>query len=99
MLFCVCVPASYTGSSSDEDETNPREKQQKNSKGQSDFCVKNIEHNAFGRREIEIAEQGRLRIKHRRFEFMVFVCECACMCLCERERERENERLLVLFWV
>jgi len=50
--------SSYTGSSSDEDEeVNPRDKPQKNSKGFTDFCVKNIEHAAFGRREIEIAEQ------------------------------------------
>ncbi|XP_064633888.1 S-adenosylhomocysteine hydrolase-like protein 1 isoform X1 [Lineus longissimus] len=49
--------ASYTGSSSDEDDVNPREKDQKNSKGFSDFCVKNIEQHAYGRREIEIAEQ------------------------------------------
>ncbi|KAK7496170.1 hypothetical protein BaRGS_00012580, partial [Batillaria attramentaria] len=49
--------SSYTGSSSDEDDISPREKQQKNSKGSGDFCVKNIEHGAFGRREIEIAEQ------------------------------------------
>ncbi|XP_076448238.1 putative adenosylhomocysteinase 3 [Babylonia areolata] len=49
--------SSYTGSSSDEDDVNPRDKQQKNSKGSGDFCVKNIDHNAFGRREIEIAEQ------------------------------------------
>ncbi|KAL3196830.1 hypothetical protein MRX96_045064 [Rhipicephalus microplus] len=33
------------------------EKVQKNSKGFSDFCVKNISQAAFGRREIEIAEQ------------------------------------------
>ncbi len=31
---------------------------QKNSKGFSDFGVRNIEQAAFGRREIEIAEQG-----------------------------------------
>ncbi|KAH3845716.1 hypothetical protein DPMN_087999, partial [Dreissena polymorpha] len=50
--------ASYTGSSSDEeDDVNPREKQQQNTKGFTDFCVKNIDHAAFGRREIEIAEQ------------------------------------------
>ncbi|WAR25219.1 SAHH3-like protein [Mya arenaria] len=50
--------SSYTGSSSEEeDEANPRDKQQKNSKGSTDFCVKNIDHAAFGRREIEIAEQ------------------------------------------
>lgn len=49
--------ASYTGSSSDEEDVSPREKVQKNSKGQSDFCVRNIAQAAFGRREIEIAEQ------------------------------------------
>lgn len=31
---------------------------QRNSKGSTDFCVKNIDNAAFGRREIEIAEQG-----------------------------------------
>lgn len=49
--------ASYTDSS--DDETSPRDKQQKNSKGSSDFCVKNIKQAEFGRREIEIAEQGK----------------------------------------
>ncbi|XP_035536763.1 putative adenosylhomocysteinase 3 [Morone saxatilis] len=38
--------ASYTDSS--DDETSPRDKQQKNSKGNGDFCIKNIKH--FGRR-------------------------------------------------
>ena len=33
---------------------------QKNSSGGSDFCVKNIKLADFGRREIEIAEQGKL---------------------------------------
>lgn len=32
---------------------------QKNSAGNSDFCVRNINQFAFGRREIEIAEQGK----------------------------------------
>ncbi|XP_065577162.1 S-adenosylhomocysteine hydrolase-like protein 1 isoform X2 [Artemia franciscana] len=50
--------SSYTGSSSDEeDEVPPREKDQKNSKGSSDFCVKNIQLAPVGRKEIEIAEQ------------------------------------------
>uniref|UniRef100_A0A8C7A263 Adenosylhomocysteinase like 2 n=1 Tax=Nothoprocta perdicaria TaxID=30464 RepID=A0A8C7A263_NOTPE len=53
---CTWRPsASYTDSS--DDETSPRDKQQKNSKGSSDFCVKNIKQAEFGRREIEIAEQ------------------------------------------
>lgn len=49
---------SYAGSSCDGDDfTTPREKEQKNSHGSSDFCVRNISQHAFGRREIEIAEQ------------------------------------------
>lgn len=48
--------ASYTDSS--DDETSPRDRAQVNSKGSSDFCVKNIKQAEFGRREIEIAEQG-----------------------------------------
>jgi adenosylhomocysteinase len=48
---------SYTGSSSDDDETTPRERIQKNSKGFSEFCVRRIEQASYGRREIEIAEQ------------------------------------------
>lgn len=52
------VAASCTGSSSDEDDVSPREKVQNNSAGKSDFCVRNINQHAFGRREIEIAEQG-----------------------------------------
>ncbi|KAK2106854.1 S-adenosylhomocysteine hydrolase-like protein 1 [Saguinus oedipus] len=48
--------ASYTDSS--DDEVSPREKQQTNSKGSSNFCVKNIKQAEFGRREIEIAEQA-----------------------------------------
>ncbi|XP_076337842.1 adenosylhomocysteinase-like 1 isoform X2 [Tachypleus tridentatus] len=49
--------ASYTDTSSDDEGLTPREKVQKNSKGFSDFCVKNINQSGFGRREIEIAEQ------------------------------------------
>lgn len=56
VFYPVFPAASYTDSS--DDETSPRDKQQKNSKGSSDFCVKNIKQAEFGRREIEIAEQG-----------------------------------------
>ena len=49
--------ASYTGSSSEEDDVSPREKAQITEKGFTDFCVRNINQHAFGRREIEIAEQ------------------------------------------
>ncbi|XP_041794069.1 S-adenosylhomocysteine hydrolase-like protein 1 isoform X2 [Chelmon rostratus] len=44
-------------SDSSEDESSPRDKSQKTSKGLSDFCIKNIKQAYFGRREIEIAEQ------------------------------------------
>lgn len=54
------ILASYTGSSSEEDDISPREKIQKNSKEGSDFCVRSINQHGFGRREIEIAEQGKL---------------------------------------
>lgn len=53
----LLTAASYTDSS--DDETSPRDKTQVNSKGSSDFCVKNIKQAEFGRREIEIAEQGK----------------------------------------
>lgn len=58
---------SYS-SSSEDDGISPREKTQTNSKGFSDFCVSNINQAAFGRREIEIAEQempGLLLLKKR----------------------------------
>lgn len=45
---------------SSEDETSPRDREQKNSKGSKDFCVKDISQALFGRREIQIAEQGTL---------------------------------------
>ncbi|XP_036346687.1 adenosylhomocysteinase-like 2 [Rhagoletis pomonella] len=54
---CSFSSACYTGSS-DEDTVSPREKKQRNSAGNSDFCVKNItSQHAFGRKEIEIAEK------------------------------------------
>lgn len=43
---------------SSEDELSPQNKEQKNSKGFSDFCIKNIKQADFGRKEIEIAQQG-----------------------------------------
>lgn len=56
-MFVSFLAASYTDSS--DDETSPRDKQQKNSKGNGDFCIKNLKQADFGRREIEIAEQGK----------------------------------------
>ncbi|XP_035216058.1 S-adenosylhomocysteine hydrolase-like protein 1 isoform X4 [Stegodyphus dumicola] len=49
--------SSYCDTSSDDEGKMPRDKHQVNSSGSSDFCVKNIKQSAFGRREIEIAEQ------------------------------------------
>lgn len=50
----------------------PREKRQRNTAGSSDFCVKNINsQQAFGRREIEIAEKempGILALRKRASE-------------------------------
>ena len=54
----VCVAV---GSDSSEDESSPRDKAQKTSKGFSDFCIKNIKQADFGRREIEIAQQGKVK--------------------------------------
>ena len=54
--------ACYTDTSSEDEETstiNPREKQQRTSDGFTDFCVKDVNESSFGRKEIEIAEQGR----------------------------------------
>ncbi|XP_062245563.1 S-adenosylhomocysteine hydrolase-like protein 1 isoform X1 [Platichthys flesus] len=44
-------------SDSSEDESTPKGKVQKTSKGFSDFCIKNIKQAESGRREIEIAQQ------------------------------------------
>ena len=55
----LLLSASYTGSSSDEEEVSPREKAQQNSRGFGDFCVRNINQAAYGRKEIDIAEQGK----------------------------------------
>ena len=38
---------------------SPRDKTQTAADGFSDFCIRNIQQAAFGRREIEIAEQGQ----------------------------------------
>ncbi|XP_056307654.1 adenosylhomocysteinase like 2a isoform X1 [Danio aesculapii] len=40
-----------------EDEVSPRDKQRMNSKGNKDFCIKNIKLADFGRRQIELAEE------------------------------------------
>ncbi|XP_059218219.1 adenosylhomocysteinase-like 2 [Stomoxys calcitrans] len=54
---CSFSSACFTGSS-DEEEISPRDKTQRSTTGFTDFCVKNINAQyAFGRREIDIAEQ------------------------------------------
>lgn len=45
-------------SDTSDDESSPRDKLQKSTKGPSDFCIKNISQADFGRKEIEMAEQG-----------------------------------------
>ncbi|XP_026167059.1 S-adenosylhomocysteine hydrolase-like protein 1 isoform X2 [Mastacembelus armatus] len=42
---------------SSEVEVSPRDTPQRTSKGLSDFCIRNIKHADYGRREIEMAEQ------------------------------------------
>ncbi|XP_063678490.1 S-adenosylhomocysteine hydrolase-like protein 1 [Bolinopsis microptera] len=56
--------SSESGSSDEEEDAkfDPREREQKNSAGQSDFCVRNIKLATFGRREIEIAQESGLNI-------------------------------------
>lgn len=74
LVICLYfAAASYTDSS--DDETSPRDKTQINSKGSADFCVKNIKQAEFGRREIEIAEQGKTQRPERpqHFVLMPFV--------------------------
>ncbi|XP_069557938.1 S-adenosylhomocysteine hydrolase-like protein 1 isoform X1 [Brachyistius frenatus] len=44
-------------SDSSENESSPKDKLQKTTKGLSDFCIKNIKRADFGRRQIEIAQQ------------------------------------------
>lgn len=54
---------------------SPREKIQTTEKGFTDFCVRNINQHAFGRREIEIAEQempGIMALRKRAADDMVF---------------------------
>lgn len=67
------VTASYTGSSSDDDDVSPREKIQKACNGFSDFCVRNINQHAFGRREIEIAEQGEFPFQYLTEQHVSFI--------------------------
>jgi hypothetical protein len=53
-IYLVTIP----GSSSDEDEgVQPHEKAIAAGQANPPYCVRNIEQHAFGRREIEIAEQ------------------------------------------
>lgn len=54
---------------------SPRKKVQKTESGFTDFCVRNINQHAFGRREIEIAEQempGIMALRKRAAEDKVY---------------------------
>lgn len=46
-----------------EDDISPREKEQINKNNFTDFCVKNIDVAEIGRKEIHIAEQGKLSFR------------------------------------
>eukprot|EP00095_Tigriopus_kingsejongensis_P004646 snap_masked-scaffold29_size597861-processed-gene-2.3 protein:Tk04646 transcript:snap_masked-scaffold29_size597861-processed-gene-2.3-mRNA-1 annotation:"adenosylhomocysteinase 3" len=48
--------SSWSSYDSEDDMPHPRQRSQVNSKGFTDFCVKNIANHAFGRREIELGE-------------------------------------------
>lgn len=64
-IFLVVLISHFSGGSdaeNPEDEVSPRDMQQINSKGNMDFCIKNIKLADFGRREIELAEDGRHRV-------------------------------------
>ena len=63
-LFLTSLTGEYSGSSSseeeDDDDISPREKVLRNSKGKTDFRVRNMKIAPYGRKEIEMAEQGIL---------------------------------------
>ena len=55
---------------------DPKERAQVNSKGFTDFCVRNITLHKFGRREIQIAEEVRLLLNTKfQFSILIYVCE------------------------
>uniref|UniRef100_A0AAY4B9K2 S-adenosyl-L-homocysteine hydrolase NAD binding domain-containing protein n=1 Tax=Denticeps clupeoides TaxID=299321 RepID=A0AAY4B9K2_9TELE len=56
IIFHVPSTDSYSSGETESSVNHPMV----NSKGNSDFCVKNIKQAEFGRREIDIAEQGPL---------------------------------------
>lgn len=87
-LLLSFFAASYTGSSSEDDDVSPREKIQSNTKGFNDFCVRNIHQHAFGRREIEIAEQGELLIC---VILLIFVSFALLRSLARYERTEQAE--------
>ena len=49
----------FSDSYSSDDETSPRDRVLANSKGFRDFRIKDLKLSAYGRKEIEIAEQGK----------------------------------------
>ncbi|XP_026880354.2 adenosylhomocysteinase like 2a isoform X1 [Electrophorus electricus] len=62
---CCSLPPSSSdscSSESSEGKTSPRYMEQVNSKGSKDFCIKNIRQAAFGRKEIEMAEQEMMAL-------------------------------------
>lgn len=63
-----------------EDEVSPRDRLQINSKGNRDFCVKNIKQADYGRREIELAEDGRHIWLNTYKQEEIHICICNQLC-------------------
>ena len=67
-VSCSSWSDSFTDYESDEDNENPRIKNQKASNGFTDFCVRSIDTWKFGRLEIEFAEnemEGLLKLREK----------------------------------
>ena len=67
-VSCSSWSESFTDYESDDDNENPRNKNQKSTNGFTDFCVRNIDTWKFGRHEIEFAEnemEGLLKLREK----------------------------------
>lgn len=75
---------------------SPREKTQQNSKGNTDFCVRSINQHAFGRREIEIAEQGMCNTDLPLHIYILFFFSTKCSSI---KKKRELDRIIFTFFL
>ena len=73
-LHFLYILGSYSDSYSSDDETTPRDQVQviSNSNGFKDFCIKDIKLASYGRKEIGIAEKGKL--------LAIIGCIYTCIC-------------------